>query len=122
MPIESLLVLVVALLATYYTVRRWVLLNIFANLVAGTLADPLRAKQIEKLVAIRGELENLVDISEEERDRRLAEVEDLLAQDDPECAHGREMLWHTAWTIYHECRWTKPKGFFGARTRPREPQ
>jgi hypothetical protein len=109
MTVESLLVLAVVLVVAYYTVRRWVVLNIFSGLVAGTLASPLRTEQIKKLVARRIELEESLEISEEERDRRLKEVEEYLAQRDPECMRGRENLWHTAWEIYRECPWTKPK-------------
>jgi hypothetical protein len=108
MTIQWIIVLAIAVFAAYHIVRRWLVINIMANLVAGTLADSLRAKEIEKLVARRDQLER-VDISEEERNRRLAEAEDSLARLDPQCVHGREMLWHTAWDIYHECRWTKPK-------------
>jgi hypothetical protein len=104
----SLFLLAAVLIAAYYTVRRWVVLAIFMSLVSGELADPVRAKHVEELVARRDELENL-EISEEERDRRLAEIEDFIARGDPGCSLGRKCLWDTAWEIYRECKWTKPK-------------
>ena len=109
MTIESLLVLAVVLVVAYYTVRRWVVLNIFSGLVAGTLASPLRTEQIMRLIARRNELEESLEISEEERNRKLTEINGYLAKQDPECTVGRENLWHTAWEIYRECPWTKPK-------------
>jgi hypothetical protein len=95
------IVLIAAAVIVYYTVRRWAVLDIFASLVAGTLANQLRAKYVEELMARRDRL----DVESKE----YQQVEDFIAELDPMCVRGRQDLLDAAWEIHHQCRWTKPK-------------
>jgi hypothetical protein len=81
-------------------VRRWVVLTVFANLVAGALSNPLRAKQVQELLVHRDRLDS--DSKEYEQ------VSDSLAELDPMCVYGRRWLLNEACDIYRQCRWTKP--------------
>jgi hypothetical protein len=61
------IILIAAAVCLYYAVRRWVVLNIFASLVAGTLANPLRAKYVLELMERRDRLDSQGNEKESEQ-------------------------------------------------------
>ncbi len=90
----------------YVLAKRWGMAVTTAILIAGKLADPLRAKWVEKTVAQRDRYDsNGQERESEQANRDLAEL-------DPMCALGRAELWETAWEIYKDSGRIKTGDYF----------
>ena len=77
-------IVLVAAVVVYYTVRRWIVLTIFAHLVVERLANPSHAELVK---ALRAKQQRLGEDS-----KQYEELGDDIATLDPMCQAGRRWL------------------------------